>query len=90
MLGFDKQADYDEQVLDLNEGDQVLLFTDGLTDLASQSGERGNYDFFEQQITALAGNANSFNNIKIHILSDITDDNQTDDASIIFIQKNKA
>ena len=87
LLGFDKNADFNEHILQLNEGDQLLLFTDGLTDLANQNGERSNYDIFEQRISALVGNKASFDNIKKLVLDTINDDNQTDDASIIFIQK---
>ena len=52
LLGLFPKLDLEEQVLELAPGDLLALYTDGVTDAASSSGERFGYERF---VAELAG-----------------------------------
>lgn len=87
LLGFTKDATFDEQVINMENGDQLYVFTDGLIDLTSEQGKKSDYDLFEKKLTNTKSDSFSFEKIKSKILSGITEHNQADDASLIFIKK---
>ena len=90
LLGLKYNADYDEQTISMHNGDQLMLFSDGLIDFIKENDKQSDYDLFFSNIHSLAGNKNSFQNIKTKIISGTGNNVQADDASIIFIQKNQA
>ncbi|QEC66630.1 fused response regulator/phosphatase [Panacibacter ginsenosidivorans] len=87
LLGFTKDTEYDEQVINMESGDQLFVFTDGLIDLAGEQGKKSDYELFAKKISNTKSNTFSFEKINSKILSGITDHNQADDASLIFIKK---
>jgi sigma-B regulation protein RsbU (phosphoserine phosphatase) len=87
LLGLLEDGMYDKQVLQMATGDQLLLFTDGLTDIYSNGSQKTDYSFFVEKISPYLGSTNSFGLIKSNVLDRINDGNQLDDASIIFIEK---
>lgn len=87
LLGLLEEGFYDQQVIQMKTGDQLVIFTDGMIDIPSDGSKKSDYPFFVSKITPYLGNAESFELIKTHVLESINDSNQMDDASIIFIEK---
>lgn len=87
LLGISQNGLYDDQLIEMEDGDQLLLFTDGLIDIIEDEHTKSDYHSFVEQISAYMGKKDSFSIISKEILQKITGDNQVDDASIIFIQK---
>lgn len=87
LLGLLEEGFYDKQVLKMQPGDQLAIFTDGMIDIPENNSKKSDYPFFVQKIRPYLGQPNSFELIKKYVLSGIDDTNQLDDASIIFIEK---
>ncbi|SKB72601.1 response regulator [Dyadobacter psychrophilus] len=87
LLGLLEDGFYDQQVIQMKTGDQLVIFTDGMIDIPSDGSKKSDYPFFVSKITPYLGNTESFDLIKTHVLESINDSNQMDDASIIFIEK---
>jgi phosphoserine phosphatase RsbU/P len=90
LLGLLEDGFYDEQVIHMEEGQQLVLFTDGMIDIPVDGMKKSDYPFFVEKIAPYLGQKDSFELIGSSILSRINDTNQMDDASIIFIEKTKA
>lgn len=52
LLGLFPRLDLEEQVLELAPGDLLALYTDGVTDAASSSGDRFGYERFVAELAA--------------------------------------
>ncbi|REA57051.1 response regulator [Dyadobacter luteus] len=87
LLGLLEDGFYDNQTIVMKKGDQLAIFTDGMIDIPSIAGKKTDYPFFVSKIQPYLGHSNSFDLIKLNVLDQITDKNQLDDASIIFIEK---
>jgi sigma-B regulation protein RsbU (phosphoserine phosphatase) len=87
LLGLLEDGFYDNQTITMHPGDQLVLFTDGMIDIPSENGKKTDYPFFVSKIRPHLGQPQSFGLIKANVLDRITDSNQLDDASIIFIEK---
>jgi phosphoserine phosphatase RsbU/P len=87
LLGLLEEGFYDEQTIEMQSGQQLVIFTDGMIDIPSQGSKKSDYPFFVEKISPYLGNAESFELITTHVLDRIDDSNQMDDASIIFIEK---
>lgn len=87
LLGLLEDGFYDEQIIQMKSGDQLAIFTDGMIDIPSNGSKKSDYPFFVEKIRPYLGKFKSFDLIKTHLLNQINDSNQMDDASIIFIEK---
>lgn len=87
LLGLLEDGFYDEQIIQMKSGDQLAIFTDGMIDIPSNGSKKSDYPFFVEKIRPYLGKFKSFDLIKTHVLNQINDSNQMDDASIIFIEK---
>ncbi|QRQ99580.1 response regulator [Dyadobacter sandarakinus] len=87
LLGLLEEGMYDKQIIRMEPGDQLAIFTDGMIDIPSNGSKKSDYPFFVQKITPYLGQPATFDRIKAHVLGSINDGNQMDDASIIFIEK---
>lgn len=87
LLGLLEDGFYDNQVITMERGDQLAIFTDGMIDIPSDGAKKSDYPFFVEKITPYLGKPDSFELIRKHVLERIDDSNQMDDASIIFIEK---
>jgi sigma-B regulation protein RsbU (phosphoserine phosphatase) len=87
LLGLMEDGLFDEQLIKMESGDQLLLFTDGLIDNVSDGQKKSDYTSISQQLSSYLGTRSSFEEIKTHMLDKITLDTQLDDVSIIFIEK---
>jgi sigma-B regulation protein RsbU (phosphoserine phosphatase) len=85
LLGFSKNGDYEDSVINLKPGEQVYLTTDGLIDSRAKSLE----SFGEHRLYQLIKNMNPEQNplhiIKSHI-EEFTAGEYDDDLSLILIQ----
>ncbi|CAG5068651.1 Regulator of RpoS [Dyadobacter sp. CECT 9623] len=87
LLGLLEEGLYDKQVLKMQPGDQLAIFTDGMIDIPDKNSKKSDYPFFVEKIRPYLGQSHSFDLIQKYVLSGIDDSNQLDDASIIFIEK---
>jgi len=87
LLGLLEDGFYDEQLIEMGQGDQLAIFTDGMIDIPSDGAKKSDYPFFVEKIRPFLGKSESFSLIKSNVLDLINDSNQLDDASIIFIEK---
>lgn len=87
LLGLMEDGLFDEQLIEMDAGDQLILFTDGLIDNFTNGQKKSDYTLFTEQLSTYLGTEGSFEKIKLHILDKITQDTQLDDVSIIFIEK---
>jgi sigma-B regulation protein RsbU (phosphoserine phosphatase) len=51
LLGLMPDGDFDEQVLKLNTGDRLFIFTDGIIDFEDTDGKKTDYDTFTRAVT---------------------------------------
>jgi phosphoserine phosphatase RsbU/P len=87
LLGLLEDGFYDNRAIGMEPGDQLTIFTDGMIDIPSNGSKKSDYPFFVEKITPYLGRHDSFELIRKHVLELIDDNNQMDDASIIFIEK---
>ncbi len=87
LLGLMEDGFYDEQIIHTDPGDQVLLFTDGLIDIFSPGGKRTDYHLFIDKMKSYFGKKNTLGQIQEEVLQYINEENQLDDASVIFIER---
>lgn len=87
LLGLLEDGMYDQQLVEMKKGDQLILFTDGMIDIPTNGSKQSNYPFFVEKISPYLGKDQSFELITDQVLQRIDDTNQMDDASIIFIEK---
>lgn len=87
LLGFTKDAVYDEKIIQFQSGDQLFAFTDGLIDTITANEKKSDYELFAKKISQAKSSTHTFQKVHSKILSGINEHNQADDASIIFIKK---
>ncbi|QKJ28302.1 fused response regulator/phosphatase [Mucilaginibacter mali] len=87
LLGLRQDGDFDEFMLKLNPGDQILMLTDGMIDEETAGRKRSDYSNFEQAITAFLGKPDTFNQIRNSDFLNKKAQEQIDDCSLIFLQK---
>lgn len=88
LLGLMADGLYNETIFEMEKGDQLLIFSDGIIDYGEQGEHKSNYYLFLETIRPLFGYEDSFSMIRKHISFKQPARVQLDDASIIFIYKN--
>lgn len=86
LLGLFPDGDYTEQQINLQSGDELFIFTDGLIDFEDEHQKKSDYNLFSSRIAALLNNGNTFSEIKELLFKNSTP-GQVDDCSIINIHK---
>lgn len=89
LLGLMEDGMFDEQHIELSPGDKILLFTDGLTDLLIDGNKKSSFPLLVQRFSPLLKKTESFEAIKLGLITDLSGGHQIDDASLIFIEKEK-
>jgi len=87
LLGLREDGDFDENIITLNPGDQLMLITDGMTDTEEKGRKRSDYQLFENAVVPYLGTPDTFTRFKE---SDFIHEKTTahvDDCSLIFLQK---
>jgi sigma-B regulation protein RsbU (phosphoserine phosphatase) len=85
LLGLMPDGDFDEQVLKLNTGDRLFIFTDGIIDFESVDGKKTDYDIFNQAIKPYLDR--SFAAFKQSVFLQDKTLAHIDDCSLIHLQK---
>lgn len=87
LLGVLPDGLYDEKIVDLNSGDQLIVVSDGMIDFDTEDGKRSDFDLFLKKMKSLMGQKNSFEDIKNVTFSIEMSKGFVDDCSLIFIEK---
>ncbi|MCJ8211833.1 fused response regulator/phosphatase [Mucilaginibacter sp. RS28] len=86
LLGLFPTATYDEIEVELEDGDQLFIFTDGMIDYSAGEETKTDYKKFVDRLQHIATPENSFIKLKDYILSQQAAA-QVDDCSIIHLYK---
>ncbi|MES2275060.1 MAG: fused response regulator/phosphatase [Bacteroidota bacterium] len=87
LLGLRTDGEYDEFVLKLNPGDQLLMLTDGLIDFEKGGRKRSDYNVFEEAVQPFLGKPDTFMQLKTSDFLIQKAQEQVDDCSLVFLQK---
>lgn len=87
LLGILENGLYQEDVLDMHTGDQVVAITDGMIDFMSETGKTSDYALFVQKLEGLLGQTDTYKEIKDQMFSIMDDDSIVDDRSLVIIEK---
>lgn len=87
LLGLREDGDFDENIIKLNPGDQLMLITDGMTDMEQDGRKRSDYLLFENAVTPYLGTTDSFIRFKESPFIQEKTAAHIDDCSLIFLQK---
>jgi len=88
LLGIMADGMYNEEVITLSKGDQLVIVSDGMIDFESDNEKKSDYDLFFNLIKPKLGKPNSFELIKDVTFSAEKSKELIDDCSLIFIEKN--
>jgi sigma-B regulation protein RsbU (phosphoserine phosphatase) len=86
LLGLMPDGNYTEQMIDLNTGDELFIFTDGLIDFAFGDGKKSDYQAFAARLQQHIANKQGFKELKDKLQQQSAQ--LVDDSSILSIQKN--
>ncbi|MDT3404201.1 fused response regulator/phosphatase [Mucilaginibacter terrae] len=84
LLGLMANGSYTEQEIDLAEGDQLFIFTDGLIDFAANESKKSDYALFAKELEQLLNSGQTFAALKNRLQDS---EAMVDDSSIIQIHK---
>jgi sigma-B regulation protein RsbU (phosphoserine phosphatase) len=85
LLGLMPDGDFDEQVLKLNTGDRLFIFTDGIIDFEDTNGKKTDYNTFTEAVKPYLGQ--SFAAFKKSTFLQGKTVAHIDDCSLIHLQK---
>jgi sigma-B regulation protein RsbU (phosphoserine phosphatase) len=88
LLGAMPDGQYDEKVIEMEKGDQLIIVSDGMIDFDTESGKKSDYDLFFKKMKIVAGQDDSFDLIKDVTFSDENSKGFVDDCSLIFLERN--
>lgn len=88
LLGVMPEGQYDEKIIELETGDQLVIVSDGMIDFEAPEGKRSDYDLFLKTMKMVMGQKNTFDLIKDVTFSAEISKGLIDDCSLIFVQKN--
>jgi len=88
LLGVMSEGLYNEEVITLSKGDQLIVVSDGMIDFEANGEKKSDYDLFFTSIKPILGNKKSFDLIKNVTFSVEKSKEIVDDCSLIFIEKN--
>lgn len=87
LLGVMHNGQYNEKVIELNSGDQLIIVSDGMIDFETKDGKKSDYDLFFKKMKIVVGNVDSFDLIKNVTFSSEYSKGFVDDCSLVFIEK---
>ena len=87
LLGVLPDGLYDEKIIDLQTGDQLIVVSDGLIDSETPDGKKSDYDLFFKKMKMVLGKKESFDLIKNVTFSTENSKGFIDDCSLIFIER---
>lgn len=87
LLGIMADGLYEEQVIEMQTGDQLLIISDGMTDFRGQSGDKSSYPGFINRVKFALGQKNTLALIRTDIFTHQDDFRAVDDRSLLLIEK---
>lgn len=87
LLGVLENGLYQEDVIHMAPGDQIIAITDGMIDFAGKNGKISDYPLFVDRLKPLLGQADTYRDIKSKMFSESKDGSVVDDRSLIIIEK---
>jgi phosphoserine phosphatase RsbU/P len=87
LLGILPDGMYDEKVIRMDSGDQLVIVSDGMIDFAQGGEKKTDYDLFFSEIGPLLGKKETLAAIKNVTFSSEKSKELIDDCSLIFIEK---
>lgn len=87
LLGAMPNGLYDEKVIEMKTGDQLIIVSDGLIDFETEEGKKSDYDLFFRKMKIVVGQEDTFDLIKNVTFSSEKSKGFIDDCSLIFLQK---
>jgi len=87
LLGVMADGQYNEEVITLASGDQLIVVSDGMIDFEVNGEKKSDYDLFFNSIKPKLGNGESFDLIKDETFSIQKSKEIVDDCSLIFIER---
>ncbi len=87
LLGVMPDGQYDEQIIEMLPGDQLVIVTDGMTDFRDKGGTKTDYRLFVEKVGPLLGQENTIELIKKETFSEQADSVVIDDRSLLFIER---
>lgn len=87
LLGLRPNGDFDEFVLQLNNGDQLLMVTDGMIDFETAGRKKSDYQVFENGVSEFLGKPDTFEQLKTSDFIINKTQEHIDDCSLVFLQK---
>lgn len=87
LLGIMSDGQYDEQVIPMLPGDQLIVVTDGMTDFRVNGGTKTSYDMFLKKILPLLGQENTIELLRKETFFEGEEKVIVDDRSLLFIER---
>jgi phosphoserine phosphatase RsbU/P len=87
LLGLQEDGYFDEQQVQLEAGDKLMAYTDGVTDALHEGHKKTNFSYLLKRITPILRAPESFINMKAGLEADFSGKRQIDDASLVFIER---
>jgi sigma-B regulation protein RsbU (phosphoserine phosphatase) len=87
LLGLQNEGYFDEQVIKLQGGDKLLAFTDGVTDMFVNGQEQSSFLLVKDKLAETLKNENAYKAISENVSQNLSEGQQVDDASLIYIEK---
>jgi sigma-B regulation protein RsbU (phosphoserine phosphatase) len=88
LLGLFYEAEYEEHVVEMAAGEQLLVFSDGIIDYTENNEKKSDYGLFATNAGALLQAGGGFVAVRGYLERQLGGGRQADDCSIISIQKN--
>ncbi|PRY52418.1 sigma-B regulation protein RsbU (phosphoserine phosphatase) [Arcticibacter pallidicorallinus] len=87
LLGIMENGLYQEDVLEMHTGDQLIAITDGMIDFMTETGKTSDYTLFVRKLERILGQSDTYKEIKDQMFSATEDESVVDDRSIVIIEK---
>jgi len=85
LLGFSQSGQYEDHEIKLQEGDEIILITDGITESRNKNGEQYGQERLINFVSSLSSNEKTIDALKNEIIN-FTNGELEDDVSVISIK----
>ncbi|MGV3703850.1 MAG: SpoIIE family protein phosphatase [Arcticibacter sp.] len=87
LLGIYEDGLYEEDIIDMAPGDQLIAITDGMIDFVGENGKTSDYTIFVEKLSLLLGQNDTYKKIKSEMFSESIEETVVDDRSLVIIEK---
>ncbi|MCX7798240.1 MAG: SpoIIE family protein phosphatase [Melioribacter sp.] len=85
LLGFSLTSEYEDHIINLNSGDEIILLTDGITESRNKNGEQYGQQRLINFLSSLNSNDDTIEMLKKEIMN-FTENELEDDVSVISVK----